>query len=244
MSRRPSLGRQPAPVARDSSPSQRNLAWFALFVVASVVGGLAAAAIEHVSALEAAGLSLIVAAVAAFALYAGLLDDDRAGPARLAGPPADRPMSVSPSAGFSPTMPMHPSLTPPTSPTPTPAGSPRPAPSADSVQPGVVQLLHAEPSGGAWWRAARPATGPGGSAGQDTGAAGPRPANLADFLDHAVIAQCPRCGSFRVGADSQAADWRFGCQECGQRWSWRPGSPWPPVQVRPAERRRTGPPPA
>jgi hypothetical protein len=61
---------------------------------------------------------------------------------------------------------------------------------------------------------------------------------LSDFLDQALIAQCPRCGSFRVGADNRAAEWLFGCEECGQRWTWQPGSPWPAVQVRPNARRR------
>jgi hypothetical protein len=60
--------------------------------------------------------------------------------------------------------------------------------------------------------------------------------DLSQFLDRALIAQCPRCGAFGVDVDNRAAEWLFACQECRQRWTWRPGTAWPAVQIRPETR--------
>jgi hypothetical protein len=57
-------------------------------------------------------------------------------------------------------------------------------------------------------------------------------------LAEAVIAQCPQCGSFGMDEDLRAGIWQFTCHECSHEWSWRPGTPWPTVQVRPDHARR------
>jgi hypothetical protein len=75
---------------------------------------------------------------------------------------------------------------------------------------------------------------------QDPAHSRPRAADLSEFLGQVVIAQCPHCGAFRIDADTQSQDWLFACCGCAYQWSWRPGTPWPEVHVRPAERRRPG----
>lgn len=54
----------------------------------------------------------------------------------------------------------------------------------------------------------------------------------------AVIAQCPRCGGFRMDSTAKSGNWQFTCHECRHQWSWQPGTPWPEVQVRPDHGRR------
>src|SRR5215831_14238068 len=56
-----------------------NLLWSALFVAASLVGGLAAAELTHLHAWIAVLFSLLVALVMVILLYMGLLDDTRSG---------------------------------------------------------------------------------------------------------------------------------------------------------------------
>jgi hypothetical protein len=96
-----------------------------------------------------------------------------------------------------------------------PAPGPTPAEPAP-VRPGVLTVL------------------------QDPAHTRPHASDLSEFLGQVVIAQCPHCGAFRIDADTQAQDWLFACCGCAYQWSWRPGTPWPEVHVRPAERRRRG----
>lgn len=49
----------------------------------------------------------------------------------------------------------------------------------------------------------------------------------------ALIAQCPRCGEFRLDVSASSPGYAFRCViGCGNRWEWTPGTPWPPVVVR------------
>jgi hypothetical protein len=52
--------------------------------------------------------------------------------------------------------------------------------------------------------------------------------------ESALIAQCPRCGEFRLDVSHVAQDYVFQCRNgsCGNTWNWTPGTPWPPVVVR------------
>lgn len=49
-----------------------------------------------------------------------------------------------------------------------------------------------------------------------------------------LIAQCPRCGEFRLDVNEVARAYAFQCRNgpCGNTWSWTPGTSWPPVVVR------------
>lgn len=53
-------------------------------------------------------------------------------------------------------------------------------------------------------------------------------------VESALIAQCPRCGEFRLDVSHVARAYAFQCRNasCGNTWSWTPGTPWPPVVVR------------
>jgi hypothetical protein len=95
---------------------------------------------------------------------------------------------------------------------------------------GLPTLATPEPS---WWDKTGPVR-------KSQSKARPAPP-LSSYMSSAVIAQCPRCGSFAIDADGRPADWAFGCRACGHRWAWRPGTQWPTVEVRPGlrdERRR------
>lgn len=236
MSWPPGSGRMGTGRPEDQGP---NLAWSALFVVASVVGGLAAADVAHESAIIAVLFSLLVAAIMVILLYQGMLDGDP-DPGRPSVPAAP---GAGPAPGQARDMPaghrvaggqhrydssrddfrdgMRPVAEPPTEP----------------VRQGVVRVVQSQPggnSGGGWWEGhatARPS-------GRGASPAAPRKVDLTQFLDQALIAQCPRCGSFRVDVDNRASEWLFRCQECGQGWPWEPGTPWPAIQVRPEVRGR------
>jgi hypothetical protein len=206
-----------------------DLAWSAALVVASVVGGLAAADITNEPTGWAVLISLVVAAVAVFALFQGWLGEIRPASGQHAGPSAG-PGQPAGQRG------------------PGQAGAPRAFPGSpegvldeertvqyESVQPTLVRVVQ-QAGSGAWWegqppqpagRAARPAS---------------RRVELAQFLGQAVIAQCPNCGSFHVDFKNQAEPWVFWCGECRQQWPWQPGTPWPAIAVRPNARGRTHPP--
>ncbi len=221
--------------------------WAVLLIAAALIGGLAAAALTRESVLWAVVFSLVVATVALGALAGGLLDDaetPRQPPSKRRRPSrhsADQPTPARPDPA-APPLP-RPGL--PGSAGPAPAEIPGgAAPDADRVAPTDGRLP--EPprpaSGGQpWWEQ------PGAAAAAPSAAPPaddrvPRHARLAaakyaDFSDQAQIAQCPRCGSFCIEVGPQATPpWHFACYECGRDWTWRPGIPWPPVQVRPNAR--------
>lgn len=43
------------------------------------------------------------------------------------------------------------------------------------------------------------------------------------------VVQCPRCAGFAVNLQQTQLGPDFTCARCQQRWSWRPGTSWPPV---------------
>lgn len=47
-----------------------------------------------------------------------------------------------------------------------------------------------------------------------------------------LIAQCPRCGDFRLDVAQDDPDYRFRCRHCAHLWRWTSGTPWPAVVVR------------
>jgi hypothetical protein len=208
-----------------------DLAWAVLFVVASVIGGLAAADITHESPFVALGCSLLVAAIMVAAMYRGLLDRTSPPDNRQARRPyvdERRPPALPAGQGWAAS---HPAV-------PDPPGGPRPArpPAPDvPVQPGLVRLVQPGASG-AWWEGQTAA----GAGPQEPAPAAVPPADLSKFIDKVLIAQCPNCGAFGVDVNDQAPELIFGCQECRHRWTWQPGQPWPVLRVRPSVRGRPG----
>jgi len=49
-----------------------------------------------------------------------------------------------------------------------------------------------------------------------------------------LVAQCPRCGEFRLDSARNGPAYTFRCQHpgCGYTWGWTPGAAWPAVVVR------------
>jgi hypothetical protein len=209
---------------RKPEDKQADLAWFALLIVASALGGLAAADITRESNFVAVAVSLLIAAILVFAHYQGFLDPR--GPARE--PP------VGPPAGPTPDRPVDPGMHRIDPGATIPPSGQRPVPD-EPVKPGAVQLVQQQSSGGGWWEGH--VTAP--SGGRAAPSPGPRKVDLSQFLDQALIAQCPNCGAFKIDVDNRAAEWIFGCRECRRRWTWQPGRPWPPIQVRPNARGQT-----
>ena len=57
--------------------------------------------------------------------------------------------------------------------------------------------------------------------------------DLSTYLASTFIAQCPRCGAFRLDIRRGRSGWDFRCEACENTWTWQPGTPWPPVRVMP-----------
>jgi hypothetical protein len=93
------------------------------------------------------------------------------------------------------------------------------------------------PSPGQWWTRGAPIT---------RDAPGPQPPvrrvavpDLESYLESSLLAQCPNCGSFDLAVLPSQPGYEFACDECGRRWAWQPGQPWPRLRVSP-RRRRSG----
>jgi len=93
-------------------------------------------------------------------------------------------------------------------------------------QPGT-----AGPPDAPWWDSPQGAPPP--SAGARRA---PAP-DLSTYLASTFIAQCPRCGAFRLDIGQAESGWDFRCESCEYTWTWQPGTPWPPVRVMPKGRR-------
>ena len=100
---------------------------------------------------------------------------------------------------------------------------------APAVNEAVVQMLPLGTEGpdAPWWDSAQGAPAP--SAGAKRA---PAP-DLSTYLASTFIAQCPRCGGFRLDIRRARSGWDFRCEGCENTWTWQPGTPWPPVRVMP-----------
>ena len=110
----------------------------------------------------------------------------------------------------------------------------------------VVQLLplppqpgNAEPADAPWWDSAQLGPPPPSPRAERS----PAP-DLSTYLASTFIAQCPRCGAFRLDIARARSGWDFRCESCEYVWTWQPGTPWPPVRVMPGRRKESRPPPA
>ena len=203
-------------------PSPPPLAWALLVIAAALVGGLAAAALVHTSLVIAVAVAVVLGAIAVAVFRSPA--PERPAPER---PAPERPAPGR--AGFA-----------------DPRRQPSsPAPSRGQAGP-VVELLplqappganNSRPAGQSWWDAAAAAPPPPSSAAQRA----PAP-DLSTYLASTFIAQCPRCGAFRLDARRAPNGWDFHCESCEYIWAWQPGTPWPPVRVMPGRRRESRPP--
>jgi len=226
-----------------------QIGWALLVIAAAVIGGLAAAALVDASVVVALIVSLVVGGIGVVALFRSsgrspeltggqgadsgrFLTRRREAPtapgSRAARSASYPPDPVAPSY---PPDPVAPSAAPPTAAGPAVRdGKGRGGPPAPSET--VVQLLPlpSEPGGQetAWWDSAQgapPSPSPGARR-------APAP-DLSTYLAATFIAQCPRCGGFRLDIRRGGRAWDFRCESCEYTWTWQPGTPWPPVRVVP-----------
>jgi len=217
-----------SPNARGSQPnSPPPVLWALLVVAAALVGGLAAAALVHVSIVVAVIVGVVAGGIAV-AVF------------RSSGRPAQWP-AAAPSDGAlaTPTIPV--------SPVPAERIPAERVPAERVPAETVVQLLPAQPGRGHghprpganqdWWNAAQ------GAPPAPSSEAERRPApDLSSYLGSTLIAQCPRCGAFRLDFRRARSGWDFRCESCGHVWTWQPDSPWPAVRVAPKRRTQSRPP--
>ena len=205
--------------------------WALLVIAMALIGGLAAATLVNASLVIAVVVSLVIGAVGVVFLFRS---------------PAREPELTAPRTATIPRTQPHPGelsrTAPPGSPT-RPTRSPRSPPrrrppradglnrgGAPAVNETVVQMLPLGTEGtpdAPWWDSAQGAPAP--SAGAKRA---PAP-DLSTYLASTFIAQCPRCGAFRLDIRRARSGWDFRCEACENTWTWQPGTPWPPVRVMP-----------
>lgn len=216
---------EPAGPAR-AGPSQ--LGWALLVIAAALIGGLAAAALVHTSLTIAVIVSVAVGGIAVLTVV------------RSPGRPPERSARAlpDPDSGRYPASFASPGPDP-AAPVPAePDGQIRGGPPAGTEA--AVQLLPLPPPPGStapppdapWWDSAQ-----GGPPPPSPGARRAPAPDLSTYLASTFIAQCPRCGAFRLDIRRARDAWDFRCESCGYTWTWQPGTPWPPVRVMPRARK-------
>ena len=253
--RRPEPGGSPARGPAQFGPAQ--LGWALVIVVAALIGGLAADRLGHASLLIAVIVSLVAGALGVVVLLrsparppelsSGYPEDaeTRGFPGAAAPPRPHPPARAAGPAGGRPARrrrPPHP-----------PRATRRPAPprSAGATRrAGPRRLARRVRDRGRAAAAAGPGRGrrtrPGGTrpraprrrARAPNGSPAP---DLSTYLASTFIAQCPRCGAFRLDHRRARNGWDFRCESCDHVWTWQPGTPWPPVRVMPGGARPPGP---
>jgi hypothetical protein len=211
-----------------------TIGWALLVIAAALIGGLAAAALVHVSLIIAVIVALVAGGIAVAVFRS---------PA-AAGSPAPAPAAPAPAAPVTAAAPVTRSA-----PAPAPATAPGPVTAASPAREqtdAAVQLLplpadNSSRSGPppAWWDAAQGGPPPSSRAAQRA----PAP-DLSTYLASTFVAQCPRCGAFRLDIARARSGWDFRCESCEYVWTWQPGTPWPPVRVMPGRRKESRPPSA
>ena len=205
--------------------------WALLVIAAALIGGLAAATLVHASLTIAVIVSVVAGGIGVVILLrsparspelmAGDQEDADTRRYPVRGRPAP-PVPQAPRAARSPSFPADPVA-------PVSAGAP-----AETV----VQLLPLPPQPGKvagsgppdapWWDSAQGAPPP-----PSQGAKRAPAPDLSTYLASTFIAQCPRCGAFRLDIRRARSGWDFRCEACENTWTWQPGTPWPPVRVMP-----------
>jgi hypothetical protein len=241
--RRQRPGLAPRQAREPVGPSPAQLGWALLVIAAALIGGLAAATLVHTSLTIAVIVSVVAGGIAVLAVFRsparppelGSGEEDFGGYPAPHGRPAPPTVPVPP-ASFAP---------PPADPTaPAPVQTDR---RTRGGPPGgnqtVVQLLplppqpgSAEPPDAPWWDSAQGASAQGAPAPSPGARRAPAP-DLSTYLASTFIAQCPRCGAFRLDIGRAQSAWDFRCEACEYTWTWQPGTPWPPVRVMPRGRR-------
>jgi len=228
--------REPGPEPAPAGPSllgPARLGWALVVIAAALIGGLAAAFLVDASLVIAVVVSVVIGLIGVLVL----LRSPARSPELTAPHPATMPRAQPPRAAPPPESYPPDPVAPATQ--ASPSAGPGRAPDglnrggAPAVNETVVQLLPLTPPGTAgaadapWWDSAHPAPAP-----SEGAKRAPAP-DLSTYLASTFIAQCPRCGAFRLDINRARSVWDFRCEVCGHTWSWQPGTPWPPVRVMP-----------
>lgn len=240
----------------------RQLVILVVTVVGGLLGGLLGIGSRTVDpwlwVLALLGGTVIGAGVAFFLLTSDRLTSDRLTSDRpktgswslpaerpaqslpLAGP-AQSPPPASPRPSW-PTVSMSPVSQPNRMRPVAPSGhrpAPEPHPSAEAARITLPLVAgNAALSNGTaasqWWPESPSVAAPADRQEPPAGRRSPAPPLSGYDAESALIAQCPRCGEFRLDVRQVAQDYAFECrnESCGNIWSWTPGTPWPPVVVR------------
>ena len=230
-------GHAPGP-AQGSGPAQ--LGWALLVIAMALIGGLAAATLVNASLVIAVIVSVVIGAIGAVVvLRSPAREPELAAAPRTATVPRaqPRPAGLSRAAAPPESYPGESYPPDPVAPATVQAPAQAGARGADRLNRGgapavnetVVQMLPLGTEGpdAPWWDSAQGAPAP--SAGAKRA---PAP-DLSTYLASTFIAQCPRCGAFRLDIRRARSGWDFRCEACENTWTWQPGTPWPPVRVMP-----------
>jgi hypothetical protein len=195
-------------------PANRQAVILALTILSGLAGASLASAFLNVGTGTAVFIVDIGAAVGAAVAYLLLTADS---PVTRTLPPPIRPNDQS-------------LWRPPPAQSQLPQQPPQPAPPRPSQL--TVPLAGGNaPSGGRQWWTERNST----ATPRDGAMAVTDAPPLSSYRPQdALIAQCPRCGDFRIDAVRQGGDYAFRCrnERCANTWTWTPGTPWPAVVVR------------
>ena len=230
--------RRPGPQP-DQGSGPAPFGWALLVIAMALIGGLAAATLVNASLVIAVIVSVVIGAIGAVVVFRSPARESELAAPRTATMPRTQPPPAGLSQAAAPpgsypgeSYPPDP-VAPATVQAPAQAG----ARGADRLNRGgapavnetVVQMLPLGTEGpdAPWWDSAQGAPAP--SAGAKRA---PAP-DLSTYLASTFIAQCPRCGGFRLDIRRARSGWDFRCEGCENTWTWQPGTPWPPVRVMP-----------
>ena len=205
--------------------------WALLVMAMALIGGLAAATLVDASLLIAVVVSVVIGAVGVVVVLRSPTREPELTAPRTATMPRAHPRPA-PSSRAAPPPDSYPPdpVAPVTAQVPAPGGADGlNRGGAPAVNETVVQMLPLGTEGpdAPWWDSAQGAPAP--SAGAKRA---PAP-DLSTYLASTFIAQCPRCGAFRLDIRRGRSGWNFRCEACENTWTWQPGTPWPPVRVMP-----------
>jgi hypothetical protein len=207
-----------------------------LVIAAALIGGLAAATLVHASVVIAVIVSVVVGGIALLAAFRSP-GHQHARPLEARPPDPTAPQAVPPAAfAVGAPGPIAPGPIAPDPIAPASAAPRGPDPGGRTRETAVQLLpLPSEPGrpgppDAPWWNSAQGAPPP------SPGARRAPAPDLSTYLAATFIAQCPRCGAFRLDIHRGRSGWDFRCESCEHTWTWQPGTPWPPVRVKPRER--------
>jgi len=201
-----------------------NSGWALLVIAMALIGGLAAATLVDASLVIAVVVSVVIGAIGAVVVFRSPAREPELAASRTATIPRAQPRPGKMSQATPP-----PGSYPPDPVAPVAADGLNRG-GAPAVNETVVQILPLGTEGppdAPWWDSAHPAPAP--SAGAKRA---PAP-DLSTYLASTFIAQCPRCGAFRLDIRRPGAAGISACEACENTWTWQPGTPWPPVRVMP-----------